>query len=89
MEEKGFFAAIGRFDDNYIRPFLIYKYDRIKNEEEFEIEDVLDELKAMEDELHHIDDVTHRNLADMTKRNLTIKKGDINDEMDHSISKNI
>lgn len=43
----------------------------------------------MEDELHHIDDVTYKNLADITKRNLTLKTGDIKDEMDHSISKNI
>jgi hypothetical protein len=43
----------------------------------------------MEDELHHIDDVTQKNLVEITKRNLTLKKGDIKDAMDLSISKNI
>ena len=43
----------------------------------------------MEEELHHIDDVTNRNLADITKRNVSINKGDFKDEMDLSISKNI
>jgi hypothetical protein len=43
----------------------------------------------MEEELHHIDDVTNRNLADITKRNVSINNGDFKDEMDLSISKNI
>lgn len=43
----------------------------------------------MEDELHHIDDVTLRNLADIRKSNLTLKNSDIKEEMDLSISKNI
>lgn len=33
----------------------------------------------MEEELHHIDDVTNKNLADITKRNVSINKGDFKD----------
>ncbi len=44
-EEKGCIAAFSRFDDKYLRPFLVYKYERIRGQEEFEIADVLDEIK--------------------------------------------
>ena len=36
----------------YIRPFLIYKYEKVKNRIEFEFEDVLKEYQMIEDELN-------------------------------------
>ena len=45
-----------RIDDKYIRPFLLYKYDRLKYRPEFEIEDVLNEYKIIEEEMNNITD---------------------------------
>lgn len=39
-------------DKRYIRPFLIYKYEKVKNRIEFEFEDVLKEYQMIEDELN-------------------------------------
>ena len=45
-----------RFDDRYIRPFLVYKYHKVKFRPEFELKDVLDEYQQIEDELNELDD---------------------------------
>lgn len=39
-------------DKKYIRPFLVYKYEKIKNRLEFEFEDVLEEYQLIENELN-------------------------------------
>ena len=39
-------------DNQYIRPFLIYKYDRKKKRFEFEFEDILKEYRMIEEELN-------------------------------------
>lgn len=51
-EIQGCMAVYDRFDDKYIRPFLVYKYDRLKLRPEFELEQVLDEYKMIEQELN-------------------------------------
>lgn len=48
----GCMSCWDRFDDKYIRPCLVYKYDRLKYRPEFEIEDVLNEYKIIEEELN-------------------------------------
>ena len=37
----GCLACWDRFDDRWIRPYLIYKFDRLKERPEFEFEDML------------------------------------------------
>lgn len=39
-------------DDKYLRPFLIYKYKKVKKRIEFEFEDILREYKMIENELN-------------------------------------
>ena len=39
-------------DTQYIRPFLIYKYKKVKKRIEFEFEDILKEYQQIEDELN-------------------------------------
>lgn len=58
-EIQGCMAVYDRFDDKYIRPFLVYKYDRLKLRPEFELEQVLDEYKMIEEELNEesVDDI--------------------------------
>ena len=58
-EIQGCMAVYDRFDDRYIRPLLVYKYDRLKLRPEFELEQVLDEYKMIETELNEesIDDI--------------------------------
>ena len=43
---------VSELDVRYIRPFLIYKYEKVKNRVEFEFEDVLKEYQMIEDELN-------------------------------------
>ena len=42
----------GVFDEKYLRPFFIYKYEKMKNRPQFEMEDVLAEYMAIEEELN-------------------------------------
>lgn len=44
------------FDDKYVRPFLVYKYDKVKQRPEFEVKDVLEEYKQIEEELNNEED---------------------------------
>lgn len=48
----GCLACWDKFDDNWIRPYLIYKFDRLKERPEFEFEDMLEEYKIIEEELN-------------------------------------
>ena len=43
--KKGCMNKFSYFDDKYIRPFLVYKYDKVKRRPEFELQDVLQEYK--------------------------------------------
>ena len=36
-----------RFDDRFVRPYLIYKFDRLKDMPELEVGDMLKEFEAM------------------------------------------
>ena len=40
-----------RFDDRFVRPYLIYKFDRLKNMPELEVGDMLKEFEAMQDDI--------------------------------------
>ena len=40
------------WDEKYLRPFFIYKYYKMKNRPQFELEDVLAEYQAIEEELN-------------------------------------
>ena len=65
----GCMSCWDRFDDKYVRPFLVYKYDRIKYRPEFEIEDVLNEYRVIEEELN-----TENPVMDATLRDITLRK---------------
>ena len=47
-ETQGFFA---RIDDKYLRPFLIYKYHKVKKQPKYEMEDILAEYNMIQQEL--------------------------------------
>ena len=51
-EKPRLIAWLERMDNQYIRPFLIYKYDRKKKRFEFEFEDILKEYRMIEEELN-------------------------------------
>lgn len=51
-KKQQFLAWLERIDDRYLRPFLIYKYKKIKKRIEFEFEDILKEYKMIENELN-------------------------------------
>ena len=50
-EKTGCTKVFSDFDNNYLRPFLVYKYDIIKDQPELEVEDYLKECKLIEEEL--------------------------------------
>ena len=52
-EPKGFFA---RIDDKYLRPCLVYKYHKLKNQPKYEMEDMLNEYNMIQRELLSSDD---------------------------------
>jgi hypothetical protein len=51
-EKNKFVKWCEGLDTKYIRPFLIYKYKKLKGRVEFEFEDVLREYQMIEDELN-------------------------------------
>lgn len=51
-KKSKFVRWVAELDVRFIRPFLIYKYEKIKNRVEFEFEDVLKEYQMIEDELN-------------------------------------
>lgn len=52
-EKKSCLTIFNDFDDNFIRPYLIYKYDRIKGRPQYEVADMLEEYKMIEEELNN------------------------------------
>ena len=48
VESQGFFA---RIDDKYLRPFLVYKYHKLKKQPKYEMEDMLNEYNMIQREL--------------------------------------
>lgn len=57
VSKKGCMARFSYIDDRYIRPFLVYKYDKVKKRPEFDFEDVLQEYQQIEEELNNEDDL--------------------------------
>lgn len=53
--KQGLGAWFERMDRTYIRPFLVYKYETIKDRMELEFEDVLQEYKIIQEELNEPD----------------------------------
>ena len=45
INKKSCLYKFNYYDDKYIRPFLVYKYDKVKRRPEFEFKDVLQEYK--------------------------------------------
>ena len=54
--KNGCMSKFNYFDDKYIRPFLVYKYHKVKLRPEFELKDVLEEYQLIEEELNEIDE---------------------------------
>ena len=55
-KKKGCQYWFNHIDDKFLRPFLVYKYDKVKKRPEFEFKDVLQEYKQIEEELNNEED---------------------------------
>jgi len=53
------------FDENYIRPFLVYKFDRVKKMGmvNIEFEDILNEYQAIKEEIANVDEDVLESIA--------------------------
>ena len=58
VDKKGCLHRFDMFDQNYIRPFLVYKFDRVKKLGMVNIEfaDILNEYQAIKDEIANVDE---------------------------------
>lgn len=57
-DKKGCMHRFNMFDENYIRPFLVYKFDRVKKMGmvNIEFEDILNEYQAIKEEIANVDE---------------------------------
>jgi len=58
VDKKGCMHRFNMFDENYIRPFLVYKFDRVKKlgMVNIEFEDILNEYQAIKEEIANADE---------------------------------
>lgn len=87
-KRRGCIEYFNEFDDKWLRPCCIYKYNRLKKRQNFEFADILQEYEAIQEELNNEDedDFVGEVLGDDTTNNKTFKSFTKDQSMHLSVS---
>ena len=66
-KRRGCIERFNEFDDTWLRPCCIYKYNKLKKRQNFEFVDMLDEYRQIQDELNNGSDSEDEVVGDFSR----------------------